>query len=101
MGASRQSYSLQMDFKHKNYKRFRQNLAILFYLKRSKYERKMIILDSFITPFNKKFGCKWFGHNWKYDHEDGYYICWKCYQYQKPDVYKSTSRQEKIDKILK
>ena len=116
MGASRESYSLQMDLKYKNYKRFWKNISTLFYLRNpsidyrnhkkwfvsnGRYERKLIIKDSFITPFNKKFGCRWFGHDWKFDNEDNYYICWKCFKYESPDVHKSTSRDEKIDKILR
>jgi len=114
MGASRKSYSLQSDLKDKNYKRFWKNLRTLLYLRlpeinyknrkkfsNSRYERKVIITDSFVTPFNKKFGCKWFGHNWKFDEEDNYYVCWKCFKYEKPDVYKAINRDDKIDKILR
>ena len=64
MGASRQSFSLWMDWKFKNFNRFRKNLSILFYLKRDAWsERKMIIKDSFTTPYYKFIGCKITSHD--------------------------------------
>jgi hypothetical protein len=102
MGASRQGFNLKIDLKNKDYKRFKINLLILLFLKRGKYERKLIIKDTFVTPFFKSmFGCNWFGHNWHYDNEDDYFICYKCFKHESPENRKSNSRQEKIDKILK
>lgn len=120
MGASRESYSLQMDLKYKNYKRFWKNIRTLLYLNtpsinykdyrrwfvsNGKYERGLIIQDSFLSPFNKKFGCKWFGHDWKFidnnNIEENYYVCLKCLKYETTEDHKSTSRDEKIDKILR
>lgn len=101
MGASRESYNLLLDLKYKNYKRFWQNISILLLIKRDKYAKKLIIKDSFTTPFNKKIGCKWFGHDWKFDHEDNYYICWKCFKHETKQVHQINQRDEKIDKILK
>lgn len=102
MGASRQSFSLKSELKYKEYKRFRRNLLILFFLKKGKYERRLIIKDTFITPFFKSmFGCNLFGHEWHFDSEYNYYICYKCFKHETPDNHKSNLRQEKLDKILR
>lgn len=101
MGASRQSFSLWMDWKYKNFSRFRKNLLILFLLKRDDwYERKMIIKDSFTTPFNKIIGCKITSHDWHKDSEDDYYVCWKCHKWETSDQRKISKRDEILDKIL-
>ena len=102
MGASREGFNLRVDLKHKQFKRFRKNLMILFFLKRGKYERKLIVKDTFITPFYKSmFGCNWFGHEWHYDREDDCFICYKCFKHETSDNHKKNLREDKINKILK
>ena len=103
MGASRESYSLWTDWKY-NRSRFWKNLKILLFsdfLNINKIDRKLIWIDSFRTPFNKKWGCKLFGHNWKYDQEDNYYICWKCFKHESKNEHIESQRDEKINEILK
>ena len=102
MAASRQSFNLRSDLKYKEWSRFRKNILILFFLKRGKYERRLIVKDTFVTPFFKSmFGCRFFGHEWHYDSEDNYYICYKCFGRETPQDHKINNRQQKIDKILK
>ena len=106
MATARESYSLWKDWKL-NRKRFWRNLGILLFINHlysnsySKYERKVIWIDSFRTPFNKKWGCKLFGHDWQYDQEDNYYICWKCFKYESKNEHIEYQRDEKIKDILK
>lgn len=61
--------------------------------------RKLIILDTFITPYHKKIGCRITSHKWKqgWDDPDEWY-CTKCHKfvYGKPQI-----REEKIKSILK
>ena len=102
MGASRQSFSLWMDLKFKNFKRFRRNLSILFYSKRDVWsERKMIIKDSFVTPYYKFIGCKITSHDWHKDKDDDAYVCWKCHKWETSKQRKISNRDEILDKILK
>jgi len=102
MGASRQSFSLWMDLKFKNFKRFRRNLSILFYSKRDVWsERKMIIKDSFVTPYYKFIGCKITSHEWHKDEDGDGYVCWKCHKWETSKQRKISNRDEILDKILK
>jgi len=96
------SYSLWMDLKFKNYKRFKRNLLILFYLKRDAWsDRKLIIKDSFTTPFYKSIGCKITAHDWHKDSEEDYYVCLKCHKWQSSQERKVSNRDKILDKILK
>jgi hypothetical protein len=102
MGVSRQSFSLWMDLKFKNFKRFRRNLSILFYLKRDVWsERKMIIKDSFVTPYYKFIGCKIASHDWHNLPQDDAYVCYKCHKWETSKQRKISNRDEILDKILK
>lgn len=106
---NRASYSIWMDWKFKNYKRFRSNLLILLCLKRDKWnDRGIIFIDTILTPFNIKWGCKWFGHDWHItditediNEPKQKAICLKCYKSENIDKYKSIKREEVINKILK
>ena len=106
---NRASYSIWMDWKFKNYKRFRSNLLILLCLKRDKWnDRGIIFIDTILTPFNIKWGCKWFGHDWHItditediNEPQPKAICLKCYKSENIDKYKSIKREEVINKILK
>lgn len=103
-GTYRASYNLWMDLKFKNYRRFKQNLLILLFLKKDKWhDREIIFTDSILIPFNIKFGCKLSGHNWKALPEFGKpnVFCSKCYGIQSLEKFKSINREEKIDSILK
>ena len=103
----RASYSIWMDWKFKNYKRFKSNLLVLLFLKKDKWhDRDMIYIDTILTPFNIKWGCKWFGHDWHItedltENSQPKAICLKCYKSENIDKYKSIKREEAINKILK
>jgi hypothetical protein len=114
MGASRESQNIWLDIKNKNWSRVRHNLKVLFSINIlgininpfgvNRWSRNEIIKDSFNTPFNKKFGCKLFGHRWstheeeqKYDFDPGYHHCWKCSKW----ITDSELRDEKLKKLLK
>ena len=99
MGASRENYNLFLDIKYKNWNRVK--LYPKMFIK-NKWVRKCIIEDTVIRPFNRKIGCKTFGHRWstevdisKYDLHAPY--CWKCGKWStKQDV-----REDKIESLLK
>lgn len=109
-GSYRASYSIWMDWKFKNYKRFKSNLLILLFLKKDKWnDRGIIFIDTILTPFNIKWGCKWFGHDWYItdlteditEPVEPKAICLKCHKSESLDKYKSVKREEVINKILK
>ena len=100
MATSRESFNIWRDIKRKDWKRVGYILKSIF---NNKWSRKMIIKDSIITPFNKRIGCKLFGHRWsteeddkKYDFEGNFY-CWKCGKWET----KEQRRDSKIKSILK
>jgi len=100
--ASRLSFSLWMDWKFKNFSRFKRNLLILLYLKKDVWsERTLILRDSIITPLNKKFGCKLSKHDWNYDLESDTFFCRKCHKSENSQSRKINHRQERLQKILK
>lgn len=98
--ASRESFNIWRDFKS-NRKKFWDSIKILFFIKRSKYIRELIIKDSISVPFSQKFGCNLFGHNWGYLEDEEYYVCWKCFKHEEKDEHKSNQRDNKIDKLLR
>jgi hypothetical protein len=99
---NRQSFSLWMDWKFKNFPRFKRNLLILLGLKKDVWkERSLIFLDSFTIPFNKKFGCRSSKHDWFYDSESDIWICLKCHKSENSESRKINHRQDRIQKILK
>lgn len=98
--ASRESFNIWREF-NRNSKKFWDCIKILFFIKRGKYVRRLIIKDSFNVPFNKKFGCKLFGHNWGFIDDEEYYVCWKCFKHEEKDEHKISQRDDKIDKLLR
>lgn len=100
--ADRLSFSLWMDWKFKNFSRFKRNLLVLLYLKKDVWnERSLIFEDSFITPYNQKFGCKFSKHKWNYDSTTDTFFCRKCLKSENPQSRKINHRQERLQKILK
>lgn len=104
MGASRETFNIWIDIKRKNWAKLKMSLKCLFFTnKKNKWRREYIIKDSFITPFNKRIGCKLFGHKWSTDEDDirygfsGRSYCWKCNKWQT----KEETRDDKIKSILK
>lgn len=103
MGASRETFNIWLDIKQKNWKKTKMSLRCLFSSnKNNKWRREYIIKDSFAIPFNKKVGCKLFGHKWstveegnKYDFHDKY--CWKCGKWETMEE----NRDNKIKSLLK
>lgn len=98
--ASRESFNIWRDFKS-NRKKFWNSIKILFFIKNNKRIRNLIIEDSISVPFNKKFGCKLFGHNWGFLDDDQYYVCWKCFRHEEKDEHQSNKRDIQINKILR
>lgn len=103
MGASRETFNIWLDIKQKNWTKFKMNLkCLLFANKNNKWRREYIITDSFIRPFNKRIGCKIFGHKWSTEEEvryeyDGNFYCWKCGKWET----KEERRDNKIKDLLK
>ncbi len=110
MATSRENQSIWLDIEDKNWTRLKYKLKVLFSFRffnaysANRYHRHNIIKDSFTTPFNKKFGCKYFGHRWstseeeqKYDIDAGYHVCWKCSKW----ITDIEIRDEKLKKLLK
>ena len=110
MGTSRESQNIWRDIQNKNWSNLRYKLKVLFSFSFfnphsvNRWNRSNIIKDSFTTPFNKKIGCKVFGHRWstpeeelKYDIDPGYHHCWKCSKW----ITDSEMRDEKLKKLLK
>lgn len=114
MGTSREGQSIWYDIEQKRWDNLRYKLKVLFsfhvfgitigFGKVNRWNREYIIKDSFITPFNKKVGCKVFGHRWstpeeeqKYNIDPGYHHCWKCSKW----ITDSEMRDEKIKNLLK
>jgi hypothetical protein len=99
MGASRENLNFFTLLNHGGYKKI-DRIIIQFW--KSKWYRKNMIEDTIKTPFNKKIGCKLFGHNWATRQEIEYYdigseYCWKCNKRIKT----SEKREMMIDEILK
>lgn len=99
MGDSRETFNIWFDIKRRNWTRLKMSLKWLFFVdKNNKWRREYVTKDSFITPFNKRIGCKIFGHKWSTEEEgrkydfDGIY-CWKCNKWE--------TRQERRDNKLK
>lgn len=106
MGTSRESFNIFQDIKYKKWKKVKRSLLDLLLFWKKSYNRGLVVKDTFITPFNKKIGCKMFGHRWcseeeieRYDLDDQF-ICWKCFKREDKTTRKSNSREDKIDKIL-
>ncbi len=103
MGASRENMSIWKDIKSKNWTRLQHKLKMVFSKHQGhRWNKEMILKDSFSTPFNELIGCKFFGHKWstkeemiKYDLINRY--CWKCTKHSTI----SDFRNEKISKLLK
>jgi len=99
MGASRESFNIFGYIERKNWKKVGYILSSI----KNKYERDLIIKDSLMTPFNKKVGCRFFGHRWSTDEEsrmydfDDFYYCWKCGKWET----KLERRDSKIGSLLK
>lgn len=99
MGAAREGYNIFLDIKYKNWNKVKLYPKMFF---KSKWVRKCMIEDSMTRPFNKKIGCKLFGHRWsteedikKYDLHSPY--CFKCGKWStKQDVI-----EDKIKVLLK
>jgi hypothetical protein len=106
MGASRESFNIWWDIKYKNWERVKQLLPELFKFWKKSWQREYIIKDSIKTPFNKKIGCKLFGHKWSTEKEikdydlDGYH-CWKCNKWETFETHTTNQRNEKLEKLLK
>jgi hypothetical protein len=99
MGASRENLNLFIMLKNGGYKRLNK---IIRQLIKSKWYRRNLYEDTIVRPFNKKIGCRLFGHNWATKHEIEYYgirseYCWKCNK----RVTISEKREMIIDEILK
>lgn len=106
MGASRESYNIWWDIKSRNWRKVRSSIGELIFFWKKSYSRSLIVKDTFTTPFNKKFGCKLFGHKWcteedirKYDLDD-MYLCWKCFKRETISERKTNNREDKINSIL-
>ena len=79
---------------------FKILLKVLFFIdyQNNKRMRELVVIDTFMTPFNKKIGCNLFGHRWKEDEkEQGVYYCEKCHEWTTI----SEMRNLKINKIIK
>ena len=84
--------------RYNDWSNFKILLKILFFIDINTHTRELIILDTFITPFNNKIGCRIFGHRWKEDSkEQGIYYCEKCHEWTTT----SEIRDRKINKIIK
>jgi hypothetical protein len=101
MGASRETFNIWLDIRQKKWTKVKMSLKLLFVFNKKNWRREYIITDSFIRPFNKKIGCKIFGHKWSTEEEirDEYdrFYCWKCGRWQT----KEERRDDKIKRLLK
>jgi hypothetical protein len=80
VGASRENLNLFRMIFNKEFKRAKDTVkrAIKY-----KWVRVNLIDDTFNIPFNKKIGCRMFGHKWATKQEIEIYdigseYCWKC-----------------------
>ena len=101
-----QAYDATSFIRKNHIRKFFYHLSILFSRSKSdSLNRKMVIKDSFITPYYKIIGCKIKGHNWstkedaiKYDFGDiGKKHCWNCTKWSTI----SELRNDKLKSILK
>jgi len=104
MGASREDQDIWDSIRSRDWKKLKKQLSS-FLPNRSKWIRECVIKDSFITPFNKKIGCRIFKHRWctkeEIDRYDLYeYVCWKCNKRESIDSRKSNERDEKLKSII-
>jgi hypothetical protein len=112
MGAGRESRNIFFYIRNRKWKIAFENIKLLFVIPQhstiahkhySTEMQRMVIKDTFKTPFNRAIGCKVFGHKWSSDEDDkkyefgGNYYCWKCSRWET----KQSFRQNKIDSILK
>jgi len=103
MGASRESYKISSRLKYYSGNYFwRLKFIIIFTFQSlvNKRDRQLFLKDNFYTPFNKKYGCKLFGHKYREEYEDDGYFCTKCYKSISSKEFLNNTRTKKIKSIL-
>ena len=102
MGAGRQSYKLSLLWKYGGRTNIQKIHNVLHYIKLlfiKKYAREYFILDNIITPYNKRFKCKYGYHHFRYDSEDDRHYCKNCGKTFNENDYKLFERIRKIKKL--
>lgn len=109
MGASRENFSLFKSLKNKHWKKLKKDFKTLIGIGTKysiNYERHLIIMDTFKTPFHRHIGCRLVGHKWSNEEENkkydfsGFSMCWKCYRSISSTDLKSDTRDRSIKRIL-
>jgi len=100
--ASRKNYNIRIRLKYtKGFKNkiFEFYILINSFFKR-KYERKLIIKDNIITPFNRLVTCRIKDHTF-IKTEENYYWCTRCGFHLISKDYEQYTRTKKIKRLIK